>query len=69
MAGIRYFRNAKTRSLSDKTLVLFSRNTNIDKYDKISVLHCHICVSGLKLGDIFPLASVVLYFHYIFVVL
>ena len=70
MTGIykekQYFRNARTRSLSDKTLVLFSRNNNIDKYDQISVLHCHICVHGLKLGDIFPLASVVLYFHYFF---
>lgn len=56
----------KKTIFSDKTLVLFSRNTNIDKYDQISVLHCHICVSGLQLGDIFPLASVVLYFHYLF---
>jgi hypothetical protein len=56
----------KKTIFSDKTLVLFSRNTNIDKKDQISVLHCHICVSGLQLGDIFPLASVVLYFHYLF---
>ena len=55
----------KKTIFSDKTLVLFSRNTNIDKYDQISVLHCHIFVYGLKLGDIFPLASVVLYFHYL----
>jgi hypothetical protein len=32
-----YFRNARTRSLSDKTLALFSRNTNIDKYFKQNI--------------------------------